>query len=582
MLPLFTLTLLSATPTESFALVVTNNRSLDTKQADLRYADDDGVAYTQLFDELFGAKHTVLLTVLDADTRALAPGLTGTPTPTLANLDEAVASLVRAVEAATAKGALAEVFLVFAAHGNVDEGAGYLELLDGRLTATRLEERVIKPLAAAKRLHLIIDSCNSYFMLNARKPGGRRWSAQGLTTTPLTSRYPQLGTFISTNAEAESYEWSELQSGIFSYEVRTGLRGAADADADGKVSYQELAAFVERANQDIPNAQYRPRLAWSAPGDRHATVLVSITGASSRIITSAGAVEQRFIIRDRNGARLADVHQEQGTPLQLLVPDGPNELGLVSVEPGAARPTWFYRAVPQAFRGDIDALPAGEPPTAARGDSPVFDRLFSQPFGRRAFAAFVATAKPTEAPVYGVTREDVQRLDQHLQALVEDDREARVLGAWVLSSDGGWAAFEAVRVTDVNLLVRRLHSYDLSSDEARAHAISVTERDFSSLARDARDNRLALSTLGLIAGAGLSAAGIGLGASDRWHTSPVALLSVGLLTSLVSTIALFGYQTPLERSWAEWEGNAASAPSTSAIRISLSLGAGTIGVAGTY
>lgn len=67
--------------------------------------------------------------------------------------------------------------------------------------------------------------------------------------------------FVSTSAEAEVYEWSELQSGVFSHAVRSGLAGAAGADGDGAVSYDELRAFVDTATSEIRNAAFRPRRA---------------------------------------------------------------------------------------------------------------------------------------------------------------------------------------------------------------------------------------------------------------------------------------------------------------------------------
>jgi len=42
-----------------------------------------------------------------------------------------------------------------------------------------------------------------------------------------------VGVFLSTSAESEVFGWSELQSGVFSHAVRSGLMGAADANHDG-------------------------------------------------------------------------------------------------------------------------------------------------------------------------------------------------------------------------------------------------------------------------------------------------------------------------------------------------------------
>jgi hypothetical protein len=52
---------------------------------------------------------------------------------------------------------------------------------------------------------------------------------------------------------------------VFSHEVRSGLYGAADGDGDGFVSYREIAAFVTRANQQIPNQRFRPEVYFRPP-----------------------------------------------------------------------------------------------------------------------------------------------------------------------------------------------------------------------------------------------------------------------------------------------------------------------------
>ena len=73
----------------------------------------------------------------------------------------------------------------------------------------------------------------------------------------FSARHPEVGLFLSTNSDSDVFEWSEIESGVFSHEVRSGFSGGADVNADGDVSYQELAGFVERANTGI----VRPALA---------------------------------------------------------------------------------------------------------------------------------------------------------------------------------------------------------------------------------------------------------------------------------------------------------------------------------
>src|SRR5690348_13179909 len=105
-----------------------------------------------------------------------------------------------------------------------------------------------------------------------------------MTSTPrdmefgFTKRHPNVGMFLSTSSEQDVYEWSTLESGIFSYEVRSGLSGAADADADGKASYAELGGYIESANRGLVSQQFRPHVYYRGPGgEKTADLLASRT-----------------------------------------------------------------------------------------------------------------------------------------------------------------------------------------------------------------------------------------------------------------------------------------------------------------
>ncbi|MEZ4272247.1 MAG: hypothetical protein R3C68_12720 [Myxococcota bacterium] len=73
-------------------------------------------------------------------------------------------------------------------------------------------------------------------------------------------RRDDIGVILASTTTQEAHEWEALQSGVFSYEVRSGLYGAADANVDQKISYNEIASFVYRANEAIPNERFRPRI----------------------------------------------------------------------------------------------------------------------------------------------------------------------------------------------------------------------------------------------------------------------------------------------------------------------------------
>ncbi|MFU8806576.1 MAG: hypothetical protein ACNA8W_22390, partial [Bradymonadaceae bacterium] len=62
-----------------YALIVANNTSVDEGVDALRFADDDGARYHELFSSL--AHETTLLTTLDAESQRIFPGLASQTLP---------------------------------------------------------------------------------------------------------------------------------------------------------------------------------------------------------------------------------------------------------------------------------------------------------------------------------------------------------------------------------------------------------------------------------------------------------------------------------------------------------------------
>jgi len=272
-----------AAPTKTFALVVGVNRSMDPKIASLRYADDDAVRYRDLFRAVGG--RTLTLTSLDENTRRLHPDAASDVQPArLALLTSAVDRLAGEVAEARRRGARIVFYFVYAGHGRVHEGSGSIALEDAELEGGDLVRRVIDEIAADEA-HVIVDACNSYFLVLGRGPGGRRRPMGGFVERGALAKRRDVGLLLSTSSARESHEWAAYQAGVFSQEVRSGLYGAADADRDGLVSYAEIGAFVDRANSAIRNERYRPEVYARPPARGQA--LIDLRPALARRIEVA-------------------------------------------------------------------------------------------------------------------------------------------------------------------------------------------------------------------------------------------------------------------------------------------------------
>ncbi|MBN1210162.1 MAG: hypothetical protein JXB05_35245 [Myxococcaceae bacterium] len=424
-------TLGMATPRERFVLIVGNNASATLDRPPLQFADDDAAKYDTLFRLLAPEANVRVLTELDKDTSRLFPQVRQrAEPPTRARLRQAFEELSARAREAAAQGRESELFFLFAGHGDVEKGKGFLELADGAFTADELEEALSQ--LPVQRAHVVLDSCNSFFVLNPRKPGGRRYATPVDSAEAMTRRLPHVGVLLSTSAEAEVYEWSELQSGIFSHAVRSGLLGAADADGDGAVSYEELAAFVDTASREVKNPAFRPRVFARGPaGDNRARFIEAVSsGAAVLDVNEEDAV--RLVVRDAEGLRWVDSHTEAGHRVRLSLP--PATQG-GSIERVLADGNSERLALPagEVTLSSLSAVAGGPEP---RGAAEPLRALFAQPFGPQALAAYQEEQARAPAPVYGISREDSERMGLLLGHLSLLQRQRRLFGGTLLLASG--------------------------------------------------------------------------------------------------------------------------------------------------
>lgn len=299
-----------------FAIVIGSNASVDTELPPLKYADDDAARYVDLF-RLLGAR-TYLLTRPDANTTRLHPQAAAeAQPPRAAELEQALAHVAVDVAQARARHVETVLYFLFAGHGSVRNGEGYLTLEDARLSGRDLATKVVE-MIGADHFHFIIDACDSYLVAYPRGPGGVRRPAEPLRDVHGLGDDPRVGLLLSSSSHRESHEWDGFQAGVFSHEVRSGLYGAADADGDGLVSYREISAFVARANAAIPNERFRPQVHARAP--KATSALLAIGHRLNRRLEIDGAHSGHYVIEDSRGVRLAEANTAPGTTLRLLRP----------------------------------------------------------------------------------------------------------------------------------------------------------------------------------------------------------------------------------------------------------------------
>jgi hypothetical protein len=356
-----------------FALLIGANRAVDPELPPLRYADDDAARYLELFDTL-GAE-SVVLADLDDNTRRLHPRAAAVARPpTLASLAAALDDLALAMAEARGAGGQTVLYVAFAGHGRALAGRGQLALRDGWISGETLARDVIGRLEPDVG-HILVDACDSLLLAYQRGPGGNRRPERGFTAGPL-ARLENVGLLLSSTSTRESHEWEAFQSGVFSHEVRSGLYGAADADGDGAVDYREIAAFVDRANESIPNERFRPHVLARAPAGRR-DVLVDLGRGVAGWLEIEPALHGHYVLDDELGVRTAELHS---SPMQAVRLRLPASMRLAYLRRLGSDREYEIRP-PRSGSVRLAALTSAMPRVAARGAaSAAFGRIFELAF----------------------------------------------------------------------------------------------------------------------------------------------------------------------------------------------------------
>jgi len=374
----------------SFAIIIGNNASppKDPSLAALRFADDDAVRYLKLFERITDETH--LLTVLDAQSQKKHPGLAARSLPpTLAQLRQTLARIEAQMR--TEPGT---VYFVFSGHGSENaQGEPYLALLDQGLSQKMLYEEVLAKLPA-KRVHLIVDACNAGAMVGAKGAFDREIDAQVKTVSPSTqravlqqgalTRFPHVGAIIATSAGQESHEWSRIESGVFTHELLSGAVGAADINADLKIEYSELQAFIASANSRVSDPRARPSVIAMPPAADHRAPLLSLATLDGPFLRGDAAQLAKFHIELEGGQRYVDAHLAGQGGFTILLPH--DTAGYVRTEDSEA-------ALPATRDGvlQLDDLSFRTVRLASRGslDDALRQQLFVEPFDVAYYRGYV-------------------------------------------------------------------------------------------------------------------------------------------------------------------------------------------------
>ena len=310
-----------------FALIVGVNRAATSDLEQLRFADDDAVRHYQLLKHY--TERSWLLTTMDKETQKRYPSVVRhAKAPSLSQFKKTLSTIFKAMEVAKKNGYETDFLFIYAGHGVLLSGnVGAITLLDGMLTRDFFYSNLIGK-SPADFNHIIIDACNAYYFVNQRgqwkdQSSGkvRKEKIENFFSSQELSKYPGTGVILSTSSEKETHEWSRIQGGVFSYEVRSGMLGAADVNEDLKIEYSEMKAFLEAANHRITDERAKLKVFVKAPQQDNSRPLFSLEKLSKvGFLKIPKEIGGRFYIEDSSGYRYMDFNKttEQAVTLTLL------------------------------------------------------------------------------------------------------------------------------------------------------------------------------------------------------------------------------------------------------------------------
>ncbi len=444
-----------------YTVIVANTTSLSEGVKPLEYADDDGARYWELFS---AAGDTVsLYTVLDADSQRIhADAVKAARPPRKDDVLEGLGGVFDAIRAAKQAGDETVFTFVLVGHGEVGAGGeGYVSLLDQPFTRSDLFHEVLARSPATTN-HVIVDACNSYYLVNAR--GGQDDSApsqkqavDAFLAEEDLARYPNTGLLLSTASAKESHEWSAFAAGVFSHQLRSAVAGAADVNGDGRVEYSEVEAFVAAANLRIDDPKARVEL-FSRPPAIDATRPILDLGAArfDHWLRVPAGQALRFHLEDARGVRYLDAN---------LAGDHDVVLALVPSKRYYARAGDQEIAIPLGGAGRVDLRPARmrAARVAARGAvSEAFrDGLFAVPYGASFYEGFVGNAgetpvgsppqaflPPASAPGEDTVDAEIDRLDEAAAGDASLRKRLRAAALPLLGALGERRWDEALRILE--------------------------------------------------------------------------------------------------------------------------------------
>jgi hypothetical protein len=342
-------------PLRRFAFIVGSNEGGGVR-IPLQYATSDAKSFAQVMMEMGGLSWDDSVILLNPNYTEFAQGMKKMST---------------IMAEATANHERREFILYYSGHSD-EEG---LLLGPNRYSYKKLRSDITNIPAD---VHIaILDSCSSGAL--TRSKGGLRKPAFLLDASNVTEGHAFL---TSSSADEAAQESDRIQASFFTHYLVSGLRGAADATNDGKVTLNE--AYHYAFNETLASTEK------TRYGAQHPTYDISLTGTGDIVLTdlretSAGLavskeISGRLFVRDHHGSLVVELNKPRGNQIDLGLEAGRYEVTLDTPE-GTYQAHVIVERGERALLSPSDLKPAAVEKTASRGDEE-FEDIYEDEFDK--------------------------------------------------------------------------------------------------------------------------------------------------------------------------------------------------------
>lgn len=292
----------------AYALVVGNNPG-GAGQETLRYAEADARRMAGLLRELGGYEASHVRVLLR---------------PSAAELLSALDGIAAELTAEAGRGNQTKFFFYYSGHAR----ASALNLGAEELPLGRLRDKLLG--LPTDLTVVVLDACQSGAFSRIKGGGGGAEPAADFSYSSV-SRLNATGVVVmaSSSGTELSQESGRLGSSYFTHHLLVALRGAGDANRDGRVSLDEAYRYAYQATLVSTAA--------TKVGTQHVTLETDLKGkgdvalsyparAQAHLELPAPLAAEILVRIQPQGAVVAEIHKSKGAAVRLALPEGRYEV----------------------------------------------------------------------------------------------------------------------------------------------------------------------------------------------------------------------------------------------------------------